>query len=161
MLKNVRLITKLIIPLALYFNSFTVLSQTKDEFYEDGTLKGRGEYSNYTYMNPKIGSINHPKTKFKKKTGEWTYWYRDGALMRTESYLDEKKGYDLANIPDGSWKYYDHEETLIKEEIYREGRLIGLEVFAQGIIDEKSVSFLPILPFMGKLCLSAQMQNHL
>ena len=97
----------LIIQTSLPFFSF---SQEKEEYYPDGTVRGRGEYGEFKYTNVNVGLVSHPKTKFSKKIGEWTYWYKSGSLMMIENYKKEKKGTKIDPVPHGPWKYFDEDE---------------------------------------------------
>jgi antitoxin component YwqK of YwqJK toxin-antitoxin module len=63
------------------------------------------------------------------RIGKWQEWYENGILKR-EYFFNE----DIPNQPEGTWKWWDEQGHLIKEEEYKNGELIKSRDYLKGEI---------------------------
>lgn len=70
------------------------------EFYEDGSVKGIGQYENG------------------KQVGEWKFFHRSGKLEQSGRYGKNGK-------PEGNWKWYYEDGSLLRSENFRNGQRDG------------------------------------
>ena len=129
-------------------------------YYDNGILKEQGEYS--IILKEDIKIINHQdcndclidevalrntlKDKYSIETGNWIYYYRNGKIMQTGSYLpiwnidivwaeivkdDGTIAYFNNGIPvnpqakqTGLWKFYNEEGELTDKTKFIEGKAI-------------------------------------
>ena len=113
----------LIYSLISFCISASAQKQTIKTYYNDGTLKSKGQTYTYPifYEDKRIPK-SMPFANFNKKIKKWEYWYQNGQLQRVEHYKLVKDR-DFHNLPDGIWSYFTEFGTKYKEEIYDNGIL--------------------------------------
>lgn len=58
------------------------------------------------------------------KLGKWQFWYYNGTL-KLELYFDE----NIPNMKQGIWSYWDEKGNLVKQETYKDNKLIEVKEF--------------------------------
>lgn len=100
------------------------------DYYESGNLSRianynvpRGYWVEY-YENGKIGLEGYIENTQFCQIGRWREWHENGQLNR-EYYFKT----DTPNVPDSTWSWWDIDGKLIKQESYKDGKLVKQKVF--------------------------------
>lgn len=85
-------------------------------YYDEEKTKLKEVYSYKEVMSFDPNNIDGGMQKKVKKHGAYFYYFENGKPKISGNYKNDQK--------DGTWKYYDIKGTLIKEEVYKDGKLI-------------------------------------
>ena len=121
-------ITLLILSL-LSFQALSIDAQTRTikTHYQDGQVESRGKMYFFSNYDKRIPKEYEYFTGFKKKHGEWKYWYPNGKLARIENYILDKNILKADDLPHGKWTYYTEDGIKYREDVFSLGTLIEFE----------------------------------
>ncbi|RLD55673.1 MAG: hypothetical protein DRJ01_16305 [Bacteroidetes bacterium] len=101
-------------------------------FYKTGELNivmisnlGKQKYTEY-FKNGNIVAIGYIYNAIWNKIGKWEIWHKNGVKKR-EYYFNE----NIPNWKEGTWLWWDEEGNLIKQEIYKNNKLIKEKKFSK------------------------------
>lgn len=99
-------------------------------YYESGKLAeekcsnmGKQKYVSYNESGHKFQE-GYVYNAIWNKLGKWQFWYYDGTL-KLEIYFDE----NIPNMKQGVWSYWDEKGNLVKQETYKDNKLIEVKEF--------------------------------
>jgi antitoxin component YwqK of YwqJK toxin-antitoxin module len=127
-------ITGLINTIA-YLNDTASKAFIEVKYYENGNISsvdtanlGKRIFADY-YPNGQLQMLGYEYNAIWWQVGKWQEWYENGVLKR-EYFFNE----DIPNQKEGTWKWWDEQGHLIKEEEYKNGELIKSRDYLKGEI---------------------------